>query len=80
MKQGGQGSDRRGLALHQVLLDVVGVAFEPRGIQENVLAALLYRALGRRRVVTLKEALKRMNDRQTGLLLGCHFLIYSSVI
>lgn len=55
----GQGSDGRGLALQQVLVDVVGVALEPRRVQENVLAALLYCALGRRRVVALKETLKR---------------------
>lgn len=54
---GGQGSDRRGLALQQVLVDVVGVALEPGGVQENVLAALLYRALCCRRVVALEEAL-----------------------
>lgn len=57
---GGQRSDGWGFALQQVLVDVVGVAFEPRRVQENVLTALLYRALGCRCVVALKETLKQI--------------------
>lgn len=55
---GGQRSDGRGFALQQVLVDVVGVALQPRRVEQNVLAALLYRTLGCRCVVALKEALK----------------------
>ncbi len=59
--QGGvrvQRSDGGRFPLQQVLVDVVCVSLEPGGVQENVLAALLYRALGRWRVMTFKETLK----------------------
>lgn len=39
-------------------MNVVGIALEPGGIQENVLAALLHCALSRRRVVALEETLE----------------------
>lgn len=39
-------------------MDVVGVALQPGGVEEDVLAALLHRALGRRRRVAVEEALR----------------------
>jgi len=38
-------------------VDVLRVSLQPRSVQQDVLAALLHRALGRGRVVALKEAL-----------------------
>lgn len=61
-------SDGGRLALHQILVDVVGVALEPGGVEQDVLAALQHRALHRRRRVTLEETL-RGERRQT---LGWH--------
>lgn len=45
-------------ALQQVLMDVVGIPFEPGRVQENVLAALLYGALGCWCMVSLEETLR----------------------
>lgn len=39
-------------------MDVVCVALQPGGVEEDVLTALLHRTLGRRRRVTLKETLQ----------------------
>ena len=58
VKEQGRGSDgRRAFPLQQVLVDVVGVPLQPGGVEEDVLAALLHGALGRGRLVALKEAL-----------------------
>lgn len=45
-------------------MDVVGVALQPGRVEEDVLAALLHRALGRRRRMTFKETLRR-EERKT---------------
>lgn len=54
---GAGGSDRGRFALQEVMVDVVCVSLEPGSIEEDVLTALLHRALRSRRRVTLKETL-----------------------
>lgn len=51
------GSDGGRFAMQKILVDVVCVALQPGGVEEDVLTALLHRALCGRRRVTLKETL-----------------------
>lgn len=48
---------RRGLALQEILVDVLGVPLQPGCVQQDVLAALLDGALRRGSGVALKEGL-----------------------
>lgn len=70
-------------------MDVVGVALQPGGVEQDVLAALLHRALGRRRRVAVEETLRaergeREKEREEKVdvmkLFTCSFLSQQSFI